>query len=290
MTQTLTFGLVGNPLTHSLSPLMHNAAFAKLKIKARYRLFALEEKDLKAFLASLSKKNIRGLNITIPYKEKILRFIPGIKTNAVTSIGAANTLLVDKSGKFKFFNTDYLGFLRHIAFLRLKPVRAAIIGAGGAARAVCFALGRKKVSEVSIYDIDNFRSLSLMKIFNNIFPNTKFKAAGNIAGLGLSTKDLLVNASSVGMRSDDPLLIDKGMLHPGLFVYDLIYNPCETKLLKLAKDSGIPHANGLGMLLYQGVESFNIWLRPKKAPVDAMQSALEKACACKTKQRKVRGL
>ncbi|MFA5437719.1 MAG: shikimate dehydrogenase [Candidatus Omnitrophota bacterium] len=290
MTQTLTFGLVGNPLTHSLSPLMHNAAFSKLKIRARYKLFPLEEKDLQAFLAGLSKRNIRGLNITIPYKEKILRFIPGAKNSAVTSIGAANTLLVDKSGKFKFFNTDYLGFLRHIAFLRLKPRRAAIIGAGGAARAVCFALGRKKVSEVNIYDIDNFRSLSLMKIFNHIFPHTKFKAVGNIDELGLSAKDLLVNASSVGMRPEDPLLIDKRMLHPGLFIYDLIYNPCETKLLKLAEDSGIPHANGLGMLLYQGVESFNIWLRPRKAPVDAMQSALEKACVNKARPRKVRAL
>ncbi len=277
MTQTLTFGLVGNPLTHSLSPLMHNAAFSKLKIKARYKLFPLEEENLRVLFANLSKRNIRGLNITIPYKEKILRLIPGVKNSAVASIGATNTLLVDKSGKIKFFNTDYLGFLRHISFLKLKPQRTAIIGAGGAARAVCFALGRKKVAEVNIYDIDKFRSLSLMKIFNDIFCNTKFKAVENINELGLGSKDLLVNASSVGMRPEDPLLIEKRMLHPGLFVYDLIYNPCETKLLKLAKDAGIPYANGLGMLIYQGAESFNIWLRPKKAPVEAMKSALEKA-------------
>ena len=277
MTQTLIFGLVGNPLTHSLSPLMHNAAFSKLKIKARYKLFPLEEKDLRVFFASLSKRNIRGLNITIPYKEKILRLIPGVKNSAVASIGATNTLLVDKSGKIKFFNTDYLGFLRHISFLKLNPQRTAIIGAGGAARAVCFALGRKKVAEVNVYDIDKFRSLSLMKIFNDIFCNTKFKAVENINELGLGSKDLLVNASSVGMRPEDPLLIEKRMLHPGLFVYDLIYNPCETKLLKLAKDAGIPYANGLGMLIYQGAESFNIWLRTKKAPVEAMKSALEKA-------------
>jgi len=276
MTQILTFGLVGNPLTHSLSPLMHNAAFCKLKIKARYKLFPLEEKDLRVFFAGFSKRNIRGLNITIPYKEKILRFIPGVKNSAVASIGATNTLLVDKYGKIKFFNTDYLGFLRHISYLKLKPQRVAIIGAGGAARAVCFALGRKRVAEVNIYDIDKFRSLSLMKTFNNIFPNTKFKAVENIGKLDLSVKDLLINASSVGMRTEDPLLIEKGMLYPGLFVYDLIYNPCETKLLKLAKDAGIPYANGLGMLIYQGVESFNIWLRPKKAPVDVMKSALEK--------------
>jgi len=278
MIQPFTFGLVGNPLKHSLSPLMHNAAFSKLKIKARYKLFPLEERELKIFFASLHKKNIRGLNITIPYKEKVLKLIAGVKNNAVTSIGAANTVFVDKSGKVRFFNTDYLGFLRHIAQLKLKPKKVAIIGAGGAARALCFALGKKKVDLVSIYDIDSFRSLSLMKRFNYIFPDSKFRAVGKIEELNLSDKDLLINASSVGMKSDDPLLINRNMLHSGLFVYDLIYNPKETKLLKLAKDAGIHYANGLGMLLYQGVESLNIWVRPKKAPVEIMRDVLEKAC------------
>jgi shikimate dehydrogenase len=277
MAQALTFGLVGNPLKHSLSPLMHNAALSKLKIKAKYKLFRLEDKELKSFFASLSKKNIRGLNITIPYKEKILQLVPGAKNSAVTSIGAANTVLVDKLKGLKLFNTDYLGFLRHIAQLKLKPKRVAILGAGGAAKAVCFALGKKKVSEVFIYDIDHFRSLSLMKRFNYIFPGSKFRAVGSVEELNLKDKDLMINASSVGMKPDDPLLINRNMLHTGLFVYDLIYNPKETKLLKLAREAGSSCSNGLGMLLYQGIESLNIWIRPKKAPIEVMQKVLEKA-------------
>ncbi len=277
----IAFGLVGNPINKSLSPLMHNAALSYLKIKARYKLFPLEEKELNDFFANLNKKNIRGLNVTIPYKEKILQCTGGVKNNAVSSIGSTNTLVIDNAGRIKFFNTYYLGFLRHIRELKLKPKKVAIIGAGGAARAVCFALGKNKAIEVSIYDIDSFRSLALMKRFNYIFPDIKFNAAGNIADLRLQDKDLLVNASSVGMNPKDPLLVNPSMLHPNLFIYDLIYNPKETKLLKLAKEKRLKYSNGLGMLLYQGAESLNLWIRPKKAPVNVMREALEKACLSK---------
>ena len=274
----VVFGLVGNPISKSLSPLMHNAALSKLKIKAKYKLFPLEEVELKAFFTDLGAKDIRGLNVTIPYKEKILQYIDGVKNSAVSLIGSTNTLVIDKAGKTRFFNTDYLGFLKHIAKLKLKPKKVAIIGAGGAARAICFALGKKKAQEISIYDIDSFRSLALMKRFNYIFPEVKFKAAGSIEELRLKEKDLLINASSVGMGPNDPLLVNSNMLHPGLFIYDLIYNPKETKLLKLAKEKGLKYSNGLGMLLYQGVESLNLWIRPRKAPVEVMWEALEKAC------------
>ncbi|PIP18954.1 MAG: shikimate dehydrogenase [Candidatus Omnitrophica bacterium CG08_land_8_20_14_0_20_41_16] len=278
MSKVCIYGLIGNPVYHSLSPLMHNAALRKLKIKAKYKLFSLREDELQGFFSNLKKENIRGLNITIPYKERILYDVNGLKNSAVFSIGAANTVVVDKVGRIKFFNTDYLGFLRHIAELKLEPSKTAIIGAGGAAKALCFALGKKKTREVSIYDIDNFRSLAIMKRFNDIFPDTKFKAVGSVEELSLKDKDLLINASSVGMKEEDPLLVKPQMLHPGLFVYDLIYNPKETKLLKLAKESGLKFSNGLGMLFYQGVESLNLWIRPKKAPEETMRSALEKAC------------
>jgi len=277
MSKLCIYGLVGNPIKKSLSPLMQNAALSKLKIKAKYKLFPLEEKELKSFFANLGKNNIRGLNITIPYKEKVFRYIKGVKNNAVSSIGASNTLVVDNMGRIKFFNTDYLGFIRHLKELKLRPKKVAIIGAGGAAKAVCFALGKKKVSDVAVYDIDHFRSLSLMKRFNYIFPEARFKAVGSIKELDLKDKDLLINASSVGMKHQDSLLIDSSMLHPGLFVYDLIYKPFQTKLLSLAEDNGIKFSNGLGMLLYQGVESLNLWLGKKKAPVEVMRSALRKA-------------
>lgn len=276
MIQNRTYGLVGNPISKSLSPLMQNAALSSLKIRAKYKLFQIEEKELKNFLGNLDDKNIRGLNVTIPYKEKVLQVVSGVKNSAVSSIGSTNTLVIGKDGKIKFFNTDYLGFLKHITELKVKPKRVAIIGAGGAARAICFALGKKKVKEVAIYDIDSFRSLALMRRFNDIFPNTEFKAAGSIEELRIRDKDLLINASSVGINSKDALLVNSNMLHQNLFVYDLIYNPKETKLLKLARENGLKYSNGLGMLLHQGAESLSLWIAPRKAPVEVMCNALEK--------------
>ena len=277
MSKDRIYGLIGNPIKHSLSPLMHNAAFARLKIKAKYKLFPLGNHELKVFLSSLNKKNIRGLNITIPYKEKVIQLVEGYLSSAVSAIGAANTLTLDKkNNKPRLFNTDHLGFTRHLKELKLSPKKAAIIGAGGAARAICYALGKKKAREVSIYDIDKFRSLSIMERFNQIFPTTQFLAAESIAALKLEDKDLLINASSIGMKEEDPLLVDASQLHPGLFVYDLIYNPAETKLLKLAKANNIPCSNGLGMLLYQGIEALNLWISPKSAPVEVMRAALQK--------------
>lgn len=278
MSKVRIYGLIGNPVQHSLSPLMHNAALSRLKIKARYTLFPLKENELRPFLTDLSKKNICGLNITIPYKEKALRLADGYQSSAVTSIGAANTIVVEKSGRLKLFNTDYLGFSEHLKELKVDPKKVAIIGAGGAARAICFALGKKKAQDVYIYDIDKFRSLTLMERFNRIFPHTQFLAVENVEALKLKEKDILINASSLGMKETDPLLVSPSQLHSGLFIYDLVYNPFETKLLKLAQELNIPHANGLGMLLYQGVEALNLWISPKKAPVEVMRSALEKAC------------
>ena len=276
MNKSRIYGLIGNPVEHSLSPLMQNAALTRLKIKARYKLFPLEENKLNSFLINLKKKNICGLNITIPYKEKILRLIDGYRSNPVRVIGAANTLVIDKEDKPKLFNTDYLGFIRHMKELKVKPKRVAVIGAGGAARAICFALWKMKAQEVIIYDIDKFRSLGLMKKFNQEFTNTQVLASGSIEELNLQDKDLLVNASPVGMKENDPLLVSAAMLHPGLFIYDLIYNPQETKLLRLARENNLPYANGLGMLLYQGVEALELWIAPKKAPVEVMRRALEK--------------
>lgn len=270
------YGLVGFPIKHSLSPRMHNAALAELKIKARYKLFELQVEQLEDFLNNLEKNNIRGFNVTIPYKEKVLPYLD-IKSSGVREIGAVNTVVVTKDGKLKGFNTDFFGFIRHLKQLKVKPRNVAVIGAGGGAKAVCFALGKSKVEEICIYDVDVFKSLRLVSHFKDMFSETKFLAVARIEELNLGNKDLLVNASPVGMRADDPCLIEDRMLHNNLFVYDLIYNPVETKLLTKAKKAGIGFSNGLGMLLYQGALSFEHFTG-KKAPVEIMKTALEKAC------------
>ena len=268
------YGLVGFPVKHSLSPCMHNAAFSALKIKAKYKLFQLQPDQLGGFLNSLKKKNICGFNVTYPYKEEIIRFL-GSRSSAVKEIGAANTVVVDKGGKLKGFNTDYLGFMAHLKDLKLKPKKVALIGAGGAAKAVCFALAKMKITQLCIYDIDKFKSLSLFKKLNSSFPEIKFDVASRLEDLEIPDKDLLINASSVGMRQTDPCLVAPGDLHPGLFVYDLIYSPLETKLILLAKEHNLNFSNGLGMLLYQGVFAFK-HLCGRTAPVKIMQEALLK--------------
>lgn len=268
------YGLVGFPITHSLSPCMHNAAFAKLKIKARYKLFELRPEELDNFLCNLKKNNIWGFNVTYPYKEKIMSYLD-IKSWGVREIGAVNTVVLMNGGKLKGFNTDFSGFSRHLKELKIKPKRVALIGAGGAAKAVSFALGRIKAKEICIYDIDAYKSLSLISKFKDIFTETKFTAASRIDELNLKDKDLLVNASVVGMRAEDPCLIDYKMFHKNLFVYDLIYSPFETKLLSQAKKTGISSSNGLGMLLYQGVLAFSHF-SGKNPPVEVMRSVLLK--------------
>ncbi len=277
------FGVLGFPVKHSLSPAMHNAAFRELKIKASYKKFEVRPEELGRFLKNLKAKNICGLNVTIPHKEQILRYLTGYKASAADEIGAVNTVIVDEGGRLKGYNTDYLGFSRHLSELKLHPKRIAVIGAGGAAKAVCFALAKKGAQEIAIHDVDTYKSISLMQRFQDGFPECRLIAVDRMEGLALGDKDLLVNASPVGMNPQDPCLVTPAMLPAGIFVYDLIYNPVETKLLQLARLKGLGFANGLGMLLYQGVESFNLWMKPKKAPLSVMSAALKLALGKITK-------
>ena len=273
------YGLVGFPIKHSLSPGMHNAAFSALKIKANYKLFELEPDQLRGFLNGLKKKNICGFNVTHPYKEEIIKYLNS-KSSSAKEIGAVNTVIVDQRGKLKGFNTDYLGFMAHLKELKLKPKKVALIGAGGAAKAVCLALAKMKIIQLCIYDIDKFKALSLFKKLNSSFSKIKFDVASNLEDLDLSDKDLLINASPIGMRQSDPCLVAAKDLHAGLFVYDLIYSPLQTKLISLAKECSLNFSNGLGMLLYQGVFTFKHF-SGRAAPVNIMKRALTCShCAC----------
>jgi len=268
------YGLIGNPVKHSLSPCMQNAGLRSLGIKAEYSLFELSPQELPEFFRNIKKNKLRGFNVTIPYKEKALAYLNS-KSPAVSQIGAVNTVVVDAKGKLKGFNSDYQGFMQHLKALKVKPHKVAMIGAGGAARAVCFALGKMKASEICIYDIDKYRALALVSQFKDAFASCELSAVYSIEDMDIAGKDLLVNASPIGMRKDDPCLFKPTDLHDKLFVYDLVYNPAQTKLLALAKDAQIRHSNGLGMLLYQGVISLK-YFTGRSPAVKVMQKALEK--------------
>ncbi|MFH1640401.1 MAG: shikimate dehydrogenase [Candidatus Omnitrophota bacterium] len=276
MPSTKIYGVLGYPAKHSLSPAMHNAAFKALNINAEYIILEIEPQKLNDFLGSLSEKNISGLNITVPYKEKIIPFLHKISPEAEL-IGAVNTVKLLGS-RFEGFNTDGEGFLRNLIqdlIFYPKDKNIAIIGAGGAAKAVAVYLSKEKPKAISIYDIEKSKLTDLIAHLKKNFSEVDYKAADSIAELGIETRDLLINATPIGMKDADCCLVDDKLLHKGLLVCDLIYNPPETKLLKTAKQKGARISNGLGMLLYQGARSFELWTE-REAPVAIMREALEK--------------
>ncbi len=272
------YGLIGYPVKHSLSPIMHNATFKALGINAEYKLFEKRPEELGYFLHSLSKENIYGLNVTIPYKEVVLKYLQW-KSPEVKFTDAVNVIIVKDKNYLEGWNTDGIGFHRHLTMdLKFNPLGKSVVvlGAGGAAKAIINQLARHGAKNITIYDIDNDKSLNLAAKINKEFPKCNAIASDSIEKLDIKNADLLINATPIGMKGDDPCLVDPDSLHPSLLVYDLIYNPPETKILKLAKQKGAPISNGLGMLLYQGVRSFELWTG-QKAPVEVMRKALREA-------------
>jgi shikimate dehydrogenase len=276
MTLPKIYGVIGYPVKHSLSPRMHNAAFKALKINAEYKLFPLREKELGTFLKGLPKKGIFGLNVTVPYKEKVIPYLDKISPLA-RQAQAVNTIKVVKR-KLLGFNTDGKGFLRHLRQdlrFSLRGKSVVVLGAGGGAKAVLLALAGCRPVSIAIYDIDQRKARKLTAYLKKSFRGLEIRQASSIDTLGIENADLLVNATPIGLKKSDPLIVPRQFLRRGMLVYDLIYNPAKTKLLKAALKKGSRVSNGLGMLLYQGAESFSIWTG-RNAPLEVMRRALTK--------------
>lgn len=276
------FGLLGYPLSHSFSPAMHNAALRRFGIDAQYFLFEKRNKDeVNAFLKNLNKQEITGLNVTVPYKEVVLKYLDRVSEDAA-KIGAVNTI-VSRQGFLEGCNTDWFGFSKDInKLISLSGAKVALLGAGGAAKAVSYALVKERVAELAIFDIDSDRSAKLIQKVKSWAEEKRYyielKKAENIKELEIAEKDLLVNATPLGLYEKDPPLVEKDSLHKGLVVYDLIYNPSLTKLLVAAKERNLKFANGLGMLIYQGAKSFLHFTQSDfelEKVAAAMQEALE---------------
>ncbi len=190
-------------------------------------------------------------------------------------IGAVNTV-VAKGRRLIGYNTDATGFLRSLREdLRLAPKNKStlLIGAGGAAKAVAFALAKEGAKEIFITDIVKTKAVSLARNIRNHFPRCKVEFVSRISYLVSRNIDLLVNVTPLGMRKTDRLPVNPKLLHNRLSIYDVVYNPSPTKLVKVAKKRKIKAVNGLGMLLYQGAEAFQLWTG-RRAPVEAMRKAL----------------
>ena len=273
--ESILYGLIGYPVTHSISPLMHNAAFKHFAINAEYKLFEIKPEGLEDFVSSLHRYNSGGLNVTIPHKEKVIPLLDRVSPEAEL-FGAVNTIRIGAQG-LEGFNTDGKGFLTHLTHdLHFNPQgkTIALLGAGGAAKAVVVSLAQSKPKKIAIFDVDTEKAKALVGHLRVNFRETAFTVADSVEGLSIEQSQLLVNATPVGMKAGDPCLVDEKLLHKDLLVYDVIYNPKETKLLKVAHAKGARTSNGLGMLLYQGVAAFEIWTG-KPAPVELMRRALE---------------
>ncbi len=258
------YGIVGYPVEHSLSPLMHNAAFKELGVDASYGLFSLEEQALDGFFQKLraDDSEIFGLNVTVPYKETVIKYMDRLSPFA-EKVGAVNTIVIDEKRKLTGYNTDAPGFLSHLAEIGFKTEekKVAIIGAGGVSRAMIAALCliKERPASIRIYDAVKNKAEDLIDDLKRRIDVSIVKAAQSIDDLNIEIADFAINATPVGMKKNDPCLIDPQMFHPGMHVYDVIYRPAETIFLKEAKVRGAQTANGLAMLYYQGVLAFQHW-------------------------------
>jgi len=275
---TKIYGVLGYPAKHSFSPAMHNAAFRALNINADYKLFEVEPARLDAFLKSLTDNHICGLNVTVPYKEKVLAYLSQ-QSLEVRFTGAVNTIIVKDKDCLEGYNTDGLGFHRHLTGdleFNIAGAQVFIFGAGGAAKAVVGQLAQHKADNIYIYDIDKDKSRNLAVKTSKEFSGCKALSVESAKEFNFKDIALLVNATPIGMKESDPVLVSPDTLHSGMLVYDLIYNPAETKLLNTAKEKGCKVSNGLGMLLYQGMRSFKLWTG-QDAPLEVMRQALNQA-------------
>lgn len=263
----MLLGLVGHPLKHSLSPIMQNIAMEKLRIKGRYHLFDVEEDELKACVEGLKAINVRGFNVTIPYKTKIIGFLDEITPRA-KEIGAVNLVSLVGSGPNKRFvgdNSDAPGFIRSLIEAGFNPEgkRALVIGNGGAARAVSVGL-RDSHCEVIV--------TSRQKPKHEFWQ--QFDWLELRADLVVSV-DLVVDCTPVGMypETDTPPVVDPRLYSKNTYFCDLVYNPLKTTLIKIAEATSHKVITGDGMLLYQGAISFERWFL-QEAPIIEMQNIL----------------
>ena len=259
------YGIIGNPVEHSLSPVMQNAAFKALEVNAVYKLFPLADpEELKLFMEDLKEENnpIFGLNVTVPYKQDVLPYLDSIDPLA-EKIGAVNTLVIDHQRKIRGFNTDGPGFLSHFTELNFNPSdkRVAILGAGGTTRAIIsvLCLLPQGPERITLYNRTRSHAEDLVEEIGKKINTQKVVVVDEPEDLNIELADLLINTTNVGMKVNDPLLIDPEALHKGILVYDVIYSPPETKLLAKARLKKAQTANGLGMLFFQGVLAFWHW-------------------------------
>lgn len=261
--------VIGDPIAHSKSPLIHGFWLAQLGLHADYRAAHVTADGLGDYIASRAADPLwRGCNVTIPHKLAVMEHVadPG---DVRSSIGAMNTVARGEQGVLFGTNTDAGGFYAPLGQSDFTGAQVAVIGAGGAARAVLFALSRMQVGTVTIHARNALKAMGLL---------ASFGLKGQVRGMAdpLPEADLLVNTSPLGMKGFDPLELDLAPLPDGALVYDIVYAPLETGLLKAARARGLETVDGLEMLIGQAALAFEIFfdVAPPRDRDDALRALL----------------
>jgi shikimate dehydrogenase len=272
--KTRVCAIIGDPVEHSLSPVMHNAAFKKLGLNLVYVAFKVTKNGLKDAISGARSLGLRGLNVTMPHKKAVMTYLDETDSTA-EAIGAVNTIL-NNQGKLVGYNTDGKGAMIALQEngISIDEKKMLLLGAGGAAKAIAFQAAQE-VDELVILNRTSEKAEQLAELLCKKFGKKVKgrKLSTEVLKEELKTTDILVNATSVGMHPNVNVSpVPSDLLHSNLCAMDIIYNPLETKLVKDAKAVGAKVVLGLEMLLYQGAVAFEIWTNCP-APVDVMKKA-----------------
>lgn len=276
--KTVLIGLFASPSAHSVSPIIHNNAFKKLGLNYAYLSFEVNKDNLKDAVKSIKTLKMRGVNLSMPNKKEVIQYLDEISETAKLS-QSVNTIVND-NGILKGYSTDGKGFFKSLEeeeiFVKNKNI--TILGTGGASISIISQAVFESVENIFVFKRDkNWEEQK--KILDNISDKTNCKIElysledKNILKRKIEESILLINATNVGMKENISLIEDKSFFRKDLIVSDIIYNPTKTKLLQIAEKEGCKIVNGIGMLLYQGALSFELWT-DKKMPVEYIKEIL----------------
>ena len=257
--ETKLIGLIGDPISHSKSPIMHNTMLDKLGLNYRYLAFNVSANRLEQALDGIRALNIKGINVTIPHKVNVMKYLDDISEEAI-KIGAVNTI-VNQGGKLIGYNTDGEGYVRSLVEetgVSLKDKRIMLLGAGGAAKAIGYTLSMRNLGSIVIINRNLEKATELKAVIGK---NVSTDSAGiDEINDYINNVDIIINTTSIGLYPNiEQSLINKELINPSHLVSDIIYNPLITKLLIDADNKGAMVHTGLGMFIYQGAIAFEKW-------------------------------
>lgn len=275
---TILTGLLGSPVSHSISPLMHNESFRQLGLNYIYLAFDVKTDKLQTAVEGLRALNVRGFNLTMPNKNEMCKLCDRLSPAAKIS-GAVNTVVND-NGILTGYTTDGIGYMQSLkeAGHNVIGKKMTLLGAGGASTAILVQAALDGVKEISVFNNRSSSFIRMEKVIEELKTVSDCEihlydySDEKILRREISESILLTNGTSVGMapHTDASIITDCSMFHKDLIVSDVIYNPRETKLLQMARNFGCPTLNGLYMLLFQGAEAFKLWTG-KEMPVEMVK-------------------